>query len=188
MQIPEKIAGKLGPERPPVGWPWRLFLFSALVLAAAMVVYFGLEYGYKTYLNAQINAKDKAIAELAQAVSPEEHQQFVDFYSQLANLRVLLDEHIFTSRILPLLENRTNRSVYYDSVDFTIKDQRIVLGGVAASYQILAQQLEAFKQTSEITRVLINESRLDKGRVNFRVSLFLNPDLFGANISEELIL
>lgn len=183
-QIPEQLAGRMGPDRPPVGWPWRLFLFSILVLAAAVVVYLGLDFGYKTYLNAQINSKDDAIAELAKAVSPEENKQFVGFYSQLANLQTLLDEHVFVSRLLPLLENNTNRLVYYDSVSFTLKDKRLVLGGVAASYEILAQQLEALNRAPEIERVLINESRRDGGRVLFQVSLFLEPTLFGANNNE----
>lgn len=177
-QIPEKVAGKMGSDKPPVGWPWRLFLFSSLVLLAMVILYFGLEFGYKTYLNAQINAKDEKINELARAVSPEENQRFTDFYSQMANLRVLLDEHTFASRLLPLLENNTSKSVYYDSLSFSMKDRRLVLSGIATDYKTLSQQLEAFERNNDIEKVLINESKREGTRVRFRVSLFLNPGLF----------
>lgn len=177
-QISEKLTGQIGPERPIIGWPWRLFLFSLLALTAAAVLYFGLEFGYKTYLNSQIQNRDGAIDELTKTISPEEQRRFIDFYSQLANLKVLLNNHLFTSRLFPLLESNTNQLVYYDSVDFSIKDRRLALEGVAASYEALSQQLAAFNQVSEVERVLINESRRDGERVRFRLNLFINPALF----------
>lgn len=177
-QTSENLAERIGRERPVVGWPWRLFLFSMLVLAAAAVLYFGLEIGYKTYLDAQIRARDLAIADLSQTISPEEQRRFVDFYSQLANLRVLLDGHVFVSRLFPLLEANTNQLVYFDSVDLNMKDRRLALEGVAASYEALAQQLEALDRAPEIERVLVGESRRDGNFVRFRLSLFLVPILF----------
>lgn len=159
-------------------WPWRLFLFSLLVLATTVFLYLGLDIGYKTFLNNQIQKKDQAITDLSQTISQEEQEQFLNFYSQLANLKVLLDNHVLTSRIFPLLESNTNKLVRYDFLDLDINKQKLILEGAAASYEVLAQQLEAFDNAPEITRVMISESQQDKGIVRFRLSLFLKPDLF----------
>ncbi len=169
---------KLGPERVVVGWPWRLLLFSLLVLVTVAVLYVGLDFGYKIYLNAQIRARDAAIDKLSQSIPKEEQDKFINFYSQLANLRYLLDSHIITSRIFPFLEANTNRLVYYNFVDMKLKESRLDLEGVAQSYGIFSQQLEAFSRAAEVERLVVSESQSINGAVKFRLYLILKPDVF----------
>lgn len=176
--MPNNISEKLGPERVAVGWPWRLVLFSLLVLVTVIVVYLGLELGYKIYLNSQIKNKDEAIQRLSQSISQEEQKRFIDFYSQLANLQRLLDDHVFISKVSPFLEANTNRLVYYDFVDLRLKERRLDLGGVAQSYGVFAQQLEAFNRAPEVERLAVNESQSVGNAVKFRAYLILKPAVF----------
>lgn len=176
--MPLKITDRLGPERVEVGWPWRLLLFSILVVVTVSVLYLGLEFGYKIYLNNQIESRDRAVAELTQTVSEEDQEKFISFYSQLANLQSLLDNHILTSRVFPFLEANTNRAIYYNFVDLKMKERRLNLEGVAQSYEIFAQQLEAFNQAPEVERLVVNESQSIGGRVSFRLFVILVPQLF----------
>jgi hypothetical protein len=163
----------LGPEKLAVGWPWRLFLFSLLVLVVVGVLYVGLESGYKIYLNDQIGRQDQAIEELSQSISAEDQEKFIAFYSQLANLQALLDNHQVTAGIFPFLEEKTNRFVYYDFVDFKPAERKLVLEGVALSYEVLAQQLEAFNRAREVEGLVVQESQSVGNRVQFRLSLIL---------------
>ena len=168
---------QLGPERRG-GWSWRLSTFSFLVLITVVVIYLGLEIGYKIYLDSQIEKTDLAISQLSETIPKADQERFVDFYSQLANLQLLLDGHNKTSTIFPLLERATNRSVYFDFVDLRYKDRRLTLGGVATSYAIFSQQLEAFNRAPEVERLVVSESQSIGGRVNFRLFITLKPSVF----------
>ncbi|OGY63091.1 MAG: hypothetical protein A2745_01585 [Candidatus Harrisonbacteria bacterium RIFCSPHIGHO2_01_FULL_44_13] len=173
----QNLVDKFETERLPTGWPWRLFLFSFLLFAATVVSYFGLSLGYKPFLNRQIAGKEAEVNQLAAAVPEAEQENFIRFYSQLANLEKVLNNHVVSSALFPFLERNTNVQIYYNILDFSASEKRLTLDGVAQNYDILAQQLEAFTQAKEVERFLINESQLSEGKIRFRVSLFLAPQV-----------
>lgn len=168
----------LGKERLVAVWPWRLFVASLIILVIAILYYVGLAFGYRIYLNGRIEKKDAEIAELVASISKEDQTQLMRFYAQLQSLKDLLDRHVINSKILPLLEKNTNQTVYFNKLDLDVAQRSLNLDGVAASYQILAQQLEAFKRAPEVERYLINNSQLNQGVVRFSVTVILKPELF----------
>lgn len=174
--MPNRV--QLGREQAAIGLPWRLFLFSLLVVIAVVVIYAGLDFGYKIYLNNQIKVRDQKINELTQAISQEEQNQFINFYSQLANLQILLDKHLLISKIFPFLEKNTNQQVYYNRVDLRASQRRLDLEGAAASYEIFAQQLEALNRAPEVEQLVVNDSQASGGRVTFRLFIILKTDTF----------
>src|SRR3989344_5147872 len=96
-QIPVNIAGKIGPEKLTVGWPWRFFLFSILMIITFLVVYFGLTLGYRPFLESLIEEQNIEINQLGQTISQQDQQGFINFYSQLANLQNILNSHVTSS-------------------------------------------------------------------------------------------
>ena len=172
------LAEKLRPEKLSVGWPWRLFTFSFLVTLAAVVIYFGLSFGYKNLLESRITKLDAEIEQLSQSVSQDQQEKLIRFYSQLANLQTLLNKHIIASNVFPIWERNTNQGVYYNVSEWKMSDRRMVLEGVAVSYQVFAQQLEAFNRMPEVERVVVNESYLGDGRVVFRLFLIFTDKIF----------
>lgn len=160
------------------GLPWRLLVFSLFVFLLSLLAYFGLSIGYTSYLNSQISAKEQEIGQLTKKVSPEAQSVFVDFYSRLANYRNLLSKHIYTDKLFPMLERVTNSSVYYNNFDLDISNQRMVLSGLAADYEILGRQLYLFDQESMVQAYILNQSRVVEGLVNFQITLILSPKLF----------
>jgi len=175
------IAEKLGQEKLSVGWPWRLFSFSFLIILAAVVVYFGLAFGYKNFLTDRVNDVDFEIQQLSESIPQDQQDKLIKFYGQLANLQTLLNNHIISSNIFPILERNTNQGVFYNSAEFKMTDRRLVLEGVANSYQVLSQQLEAFNRVPDIDKVIVNESYLSSGRVAFRLFIILNEKIFTKN-------
>lgn len=165
-------------EQSASGWPWRLFLFSFLVLATTVVVYLGLEFGYQIFLKNQISSRDAKIDELSQNIPKEEQERFLGFYSQLANLQSVLDNHSSTSKVLPFLEANTNKKVSYDSVDLRAAERKLTLDGAADSYEIFSQQLEAFNQAKDVERLVVQESQADGNIVKFRLFVILKSELF----------
>ena len=100
------------------------------------------------------------------------------FYNQIQSLKNLLDKHVINSKILSLLEKNTNKKVFYNKLDLDVAQRSLNLDGIAESYQILAQQLEAFKQAPEVERFLINNSQFNQGVVRFNLTVVLKSELF----------
>ena len=165
-------------ERTTTVWPWRLFVASLIVLIVAGLYYAGLAFGYRTYLNNNIEKKDAEIAELAATIPKEDQARLMRFYNQIQGLKNLLDQHVINSKIFPLLEKNTNKKIAYNKLDLDVAQRSLNLDGIAESYQILAQQLEAFKQTPGVERFLINNSQLNQGVVRFNVTVVLKSELF----------
>lgn len=169
---------ELSPEKLPTGWPWRFLIFALILFMASLLTYIGLSFGYRPYLQNQIAAADQAVNKLAASVPVADQEKLVAFYSQIVNLKSVLDNHIIASKILPFLEKNTNRRVYYNRLDVDVNQRSLSLEGVAENYEILAQQLEAFNQAREVERFLINESQLVGDRVRFKASIILSSAMF----------
>ncbi|MEK7624369.1 MAG: PilN domain-containing protein [Patescibacteria group bacterium] len=167
----------LGPEKLPVGWPWRMFLFSVIVFALTLLIYFGMIFGYKPYLETERQSLDKKINEIGGAVSETDRENFIKFYSQLVNIQTLLNNHISGSNIYTFLEKNTNQGVYYEGASLSVPEHFLRLEGIARSYDNLVQQLVVFEQAPEIKKVILEESRTaDKG-VSFSIQVTFKPEL-----------
>ena len=169
---------KLGHEELPVGWPWRFFLFSLLVGITTGVVYVGLVFGYTPFLNTRISEQQDALEQLGRVIPQKQQQEFVAFYSQLANLQTVLQNHIIASRLFGLLESRTSGLVFYTVMEARVPERKVLLEGSAASYAAFAQQLQSFTIAPEVENVIVNDSSALDGRVKFRLSLALKSSFF----------
>ena len=177
-QFDQNIIEKFGREKLPTGWPWRFFTISVILLGISLVIYLGLTFGYRGFLNNQLGKKDQEINQLAASIPKEDQAQLMKFYSQLQNLKSILDQHVLGSKTLPFLEKTTNKKVFYNKLDLDVRQRSLNLDGIAESYEILAQQLEAFNQAPEVERFLINNSQLTQGAVRFSLSVILKPEMF----------
>jgi hypothetical protein len=164
-------------EKLAVGWPWRLFTISLIIFGVILFVYFGLIIGYEPYLQSKIQEKDGELNQLAQIVSKEDQEKFIGFYSQLTNLKTLLEKHIAVSKLFPLLERITNQKVYFSGANLKTLERELELEGFAESYGILGEQLESFDQTKEISNYILDQSHLSEGKVQFKVKLKLKDDV-----------
>lgn len=165
-------------EKPPVGAPARLLTISFLFMLAAVLIYLGLSFGYQPFLGSRIKNIDQQLQQLSGTVSKADQEKFVRFYSQLVNFRKILDSHVSFSGLLPLLEKITNQKVYYSSMDLKVKDGQLVLDGVAASYAVLAEQLTSFGNNVSVEKYNLSQSQFSDGRVQFKISLTLKPEVF----------
>jgi len=172
------LSQQFSPEQPTTGWPVRLFVFSLALLAIALVIYAGLLFGYKPYLEKQIADTDDKINKLAQTISKENQEQLLRFYSQVLNLKNILDKHVIASKFLPFLQKVTNKKVFFTRMTATSQERTIALDGQTDSYETLAQQLQAFKESKEVERYIITDSQLNENRVAFKVQVVLMPSLF----------
>lgn len=161
------------------GVTWRLLVFSIVVFLVLVVSYIGLEFGYKTFLNNQIDSIKAQAEQLVSGVQGEEQEAVIDFYSRLANIQSLLTEHVYTSRFLRLLEANTDKGVFFTNADVKVETGEAVMEGSALSYAELARQLEAFKELEGVEDVeLAGAQTADNGRVSFEIQFRLDRNIF----------
>ncbi len=177
-QYTTNVVSKFGPEQKQAGWPWRLLIFSILLLGLAALSYGGLAFGYIPYIGSQIADINDKLTRLEREVDPDTQNRFLDFYSQILGVQQLLDSHLKQSQFLKLLENATNKKVRYARMKINAALSQVELEGSADSYEHLAQQLESFRQTPGILKFVLKESHVDeKGDVTFSAVLNFAPNV-----------
>ena len=158
---------------------WRLLSFMIFVFAVFLLSYFGLTFGYRKFLEAQLNKTKQDLADLASQISKEQQETYLKFQYQLVNLQKLLTSHVIIANLLPLLEANTNQSVSFSSLEVSAVDHKLNLQGVARSYDVLASQLQAFEELPSVVRYQITSTKLKEGgKVDFTASVILNPSVF----------
>lgn len=181
---PNNISGiqsQLLKETLPVGWPWRFLTIMVIVFLAVVLSYFGLEFGYKPYLEKQLNTVQNQINDATNAIVSDQSRNYLGFYSQILNIETLLKTHTNPSAFLPFLASSTNPMVSYTAVKVTVPQDKIDISGAASSYAVLASQLQAYENSPEVTRTVLEGSQAAAGAVSFQVTLYVNPELFTYN-------
>ena len=168
----------VGPEQSPTRWPWKILTFSLVVFFVAVVFYFGLSFGYKSFLQSQITQTDKEFETLAQSIPEIEQKALIDFYAQLGNLQKILNNHTLGSKLFSFIEQNTNKKVYYTNLSLNTFNNDLSLTGRTDSYETLAQQLQAFELAQGVTKININQADAKAGEVNFRVTLKFAKNTF----------
>jgi hypothetical protein len=166
------------PEGLPVGWPWRLLIFMAIVFCTMAALYLGMTLGYKPYLDSKISGLDQEISQLSQSIDEEQQKNLISFYSQLININNLLATHPESSKFFDFLEKNTSGKVYYESADLSVAEKTVKLEGVAANYSALSEQMELFRRASEITNISLDNSSAGESGINFSVKLSLSGKIF----------
>jgi len=162
-------------ETPSIGLPWRILLFAILLFAFSLLVYFGLRFGYETYLKGQSAGLDKQLNQLASQVSEQDQQSFVTFYSQLVNLRGLLAEHTYGTKAFDFLEQYTLPQVYFTSAKVGSADGKVELQGIADSLNGFVSQLATFDAAPGLSqKAVVDQMSLTGQTVGFTVTLFMS--------------
>ncbi len=148
-----------------------MFLLVALT-------YFGLSVGYKAYLNQEIKKLETSLDELRFEVPEEEQEELIRFFSQVGNIKTVLDKHIITSNFFLVLERNTHASIAFTDMDLSTTERKISLDGVAANYDALVAQMSILESVPEVERIVLDNSQLNAGAVSFRLTLTVDASVF----------
>lgn len=185
MPLPEKVIEQLGQEPPSgtQGWAVGALLFSGGILFLAIALYFGLAFGYEPYLQSQLSAAQNQVNALNNSISSSDQTQLIDFYSQIANLQTLLQNHTLPSQFFSWLEQNTEANVYYQSLGLSSGGQ-VSLAAVANSEADVNQQIAIFENSPEIVSVSVsgvNPVQPPETGWDFSVTLVMSPSVFSAS-------
>ena len=179
MNLVQNSGTSVGYGNIPVGFPWKILVFAFIVFAFALFVFFGLKFGYSSYLTSRDKTLDTRINQLAAVVSEEDQQMFISFYSQLVNLRDVLIRHTGGSDTLTLLEQQTIPSVYYTSAKILPKEKRLEVSGRASNLDSFIEQMYVLDNSPDFReRVTVTQMGFDQGQVVFTALLFPREEIF----------
>lgn len=157
MALPQKVLEQLSREPPKTpGWAGQFLMFSATLFFISLFVYLGLVFGYKPYLISEVNKLQDQINSFSQQVPLEEQGKIIDFYSQILNLRSLLENHAATSHLFEWLEKNTQVNVYYERFELNVKTGDLRLGLAGKSIEDINQQLAVFSSKPEVLRMSVS--------------------------------
>lgn len=161
--------------------PWRSFTVALTVFILILIAYAGLSFGYKPFLENSISDLEKKTAELdSRAPDSEKEGNFITFYSQVTNVKGLLEGHKSMAGIIELLETRTLPDVAWETVKISAAERSIALNGVAKDYSITAEQLGLLGVSDVVTRLNIGNLKYTDTGIRFDTKANLNFDIFSA--------
>ncbi|MDD5711036.1 MAG: hypothetical protein PHV43_02985 [Candidatus Colwellbacteria bacterium] len=161
-----------------VGWPKRFFTFTVILFAAVFLVYIGLAFGYRMFLNRSIDKLDSELESLSSEITDEQREELATLYSQVTNVRTLLENHVATSKAFTLLESITYPKVAFLTLDLDMKDRRVVVSGVSPSYDGLTAQLALLENEPNIEEYNLEDSSWDDGVVQFKINMTIDRNVF----------
>jgi len=181
MPLPEKVVEQLGREPSDTqGWALGAIFFSGGILFLAVALYFGLTQGYEPYLQSQLSSTQGQVTTLDQSIPPGDQAELINFYSQIANLQALLQEHKGFSQFFGWLEQNTQANTYYSSLSVLAGGQ-VSLSVTSKTEADVNQQLDIFENAPDVSSVSIsglNAPALPGGGWNYGLTLVMNPSVF----------
>lgn len=161
-----------------LGFPWRVFVFSAFLFAFALFIFLGLKVGYGSFLNAQASGLDADIEELAGRVDSEGQSNLISFYSRLANIEGVLKEHRFAANALDFLERSTLPGVYYSAAVFSDEELSLTLDGAARSVADVVGQFSVFDAAPEVKESALGGVSFDNFEIRFGATVVFKEGFF----------
>lgn len=160
-----------------IGWPWHLLVFSIFLFVLSVFVYFGLAFGYQAFLDERMSEIDGEFDNLSRAVTLEEQERFITFYSRVSNLGTIFERHILPSLIFDILERNTITSgLYFTDAVFDLNTRVLELKGIAIDFDSVARQMAVLDRLPEIQRSILSNIRLVAGETTFDIELTLNRE------------
>ncbi len=156
MPLPQQVIERLShePVKTP-GWSFGILLFSGGVLLITVLVYFGLILGYEPYLDSQISSSNTQSASLASSISTSDQAKLITFYSQVANVKAELANHVMFSHFLAWLAANTEANITFSSMSFASGNQ-ISLAGAARSEADVNQQAAIFESSPAVKNMALS--------------------------------
>ncbi|MBI2010650.1 MAG: hypothetical protein HYS89_00170 [Candidatus Colwellbacteria bacterium] len=173
FQAFKAVAGGL-----PTGTPRRILIASFITFLAVILVYLGLRFGYKLFLENSIEDLRTEAEVISAEVSVEEQENLITLYSQINNLQKVLAAHVDVTPAFTFLEASTHPRVVFESADISVADQELRLEGAAGSYEDLAAQLAIFENNPSVEKVFLESSSAAGSVVRFQVTLEFEPKTF----------
>ncbi|MFA5392527.1 MAG: hypothetical protein WC306_02425 [Candidatus Paceibacterota bacterium] len=159
-------------------WPKGLLTFVLIICLLASGTAFSLNY-FNKIQDKKLGMLNTQFQDLRATFPVDQEQEIAIFEKKLTNLEKLLDNHIYFSNVLTLLEQITHSQVYYTSLDYSLEKNSLVLEGIAKNQQILSEAVNGFVNDSKnIKMVILRDMKENNDKtIQFHLELLLQPQV-----------
>ena len=181
MPLPQQVINQLTRDdsTSTPGWSSGVLLFSGAIFIVTLAIYFGMKMVYEPRLNAQVSNLQSNVATLGQSISSSDQTKLITFYSQISNLKALLQRHILFSQFFAWFEKNTEANIYYSQFSFSSGGSggQVIFTGNATSEEAINQQIAIFESSPQVQQVVVTNvgSQGPAGVFQFTATLILNP-------------
>jgi hypothetical protein len=139
-------------------------------------------FAYERFLEGVRDGKKVAVEKAQSAIDAAAVEEFIRTRDRFLASRKVLDEHVAASRFFALLEEVTLANVRFNSLKFTLADDRsasLTMEGVARTFNALAAQSSLLSEKREVKRAIFSDIDVneDTDTVSFSLSAELSPAL-----------
>jgi hypothetical protein len=182
MPLPQSVLERMQtePSKTP-GWSRQLLMFSGTIFFITVLIYVGLAYGYKSYLNSSVQKLQDQIQSFSQQIPLDEQTKIINFYSQLANLKTLLTNHVVASPVFEWLEKNTQANVFYSKFSLNAATNQLSLTGSAKTADDFNQQMAIFENNQEVKKMKTGGASFVNNLWQFDVTLTFVPGYFNGS-------
>lgn len=172
-RTPSGIAKRPEIRRTPID---RFIILPSFVLLISIVLTGGI-FLYRQFLKNRIEDLNANLSRIEGQFEAPLISELTRISKEIEAAKLVLANHIQNSRIFDFLEEYTHRSVYFNS--FSFDGSEAVLGGVAPSYTVLAEQMRLLESSGVITSIRISNLGLrDTGELGFDIALGFDTSIF----------
>jgi len=153
---------------------WMILTVGFLLLVT--LTYFGLT-GYKSSLIEEKGNLEERLVELTNQRDLEKEVNFIELKTDIEDLKKVLEDRFYSSKIFEMLEEITLPRVQFTSFEADLSQAKLILRTEVVDYPTLAKQVIVFEQDSRIEKVDLSEVNLEtSGRIVSNLRVELNPD------------
>lgn len=159
------------------GAPWRLLVISLVLLILTILIVVGMEFGYKPYLNNQMQQADASIASLSQSLQQGQQGDVIGLYSRLYNMNDLYAGHIAVSRWFAFFEKNILPSVRVTSMDADLLKGSVKIDAIAPDMDTIVLQIATLQQDTRAQQVTLLSSQKQDPKEGTGFTFSLRVDL-----------
>lgn len=179
MPFPQPAIEQLSQRAPrSPAWFGQLMMFGGTLFFVAVAIYIGIIFGYKPYLNHRVDSLNQQIATFAQQVPAEQQAEIATFYSQLVNLKGLLNKHVAMTSFFAWLEQVTLPSVQIQKLNVSGNNRQASITGVARTVTDIASQLAVLESQPGVERINLKNVTNANGAWQFDMTVSFVPGFF----------
>ena len=157
----------------------KLPLIGALIILFLVgIIWFGLLF-YKNSLDKKLESTKQQTESLSERENKEIQTKILALEKNLKNVKNLLSQHIYSSKLFDLLEKLTLPQVRWTDFNLKIESGLLSLKGQANNYSTLAKQILIFQEEPSFKEVNTSGISLGQlGGVKFNMEINFNPEIF----------
>ena len=160
-----------------VTWFSTMVWWGLLLFISSLGFWVILKYLYLPKTTIEINSILSDKRKLSEEIPREKRDEVLRTYSQVLNIKKLLGDHMYSSKLFAWLEKNTHNGVFIDTVTISIPRSTVDITGKAKDKDSIAEQVSVFESLPEVKSVKLSDVQLQSSPAGFHIVITLKPGL-----------